>query len=185
MEVRTASNVDLKSRARVRRASQPLLSFMGTSTPKFVQSSLMIRPDRRCHKRHSVKAGAMAMFCAGPSRLADIRSMSMGEIGIAMMAAAPTKMGQIIDIGMGGLAFHYVARRKMPSAEIEDFRLDLLVAAERYFLSGLTFEIVSDRGPASHNPSPLHRGIIALRFDALSEYQHAALKKFIQNFTID
>ena len=138
--------------------------------------------ERRKHQRFGVKPGTFAILRSTSIELSKIRDMSMGEIAFAVIKSKPIKMGQVTDISRDGLAFHYIDRRAGTQSL---FKMDILFAADSFYLDRLLFKPVFDR---VETDIPLNSFTIrkcGVQFGELDQQQRSQLEYFICNHTLD
>jgi hypothetical protein len=97
--------------------------------------------ERREHKRFIAKSGTFALLRSTSIELSKIRDMGMGEIAFAVIKSKPVKMGQIVNISLDGLAFDYIEHR---DEAVQVFKLDILFAADAFYLDKLLFRTIFD-----------------------------------------
>ena len=139
--------------------------------------------DRRKHKRFMAMEGAFALIRSGPSGLAQIETMSWGEIAIAIYKSKTFLQGQIINISRSGLSFRYFPNEEQPKQTVE---LDILFADDRFYLENLPFKTISDLDVDNEFAySSLKRKLLRVQFGELDTNQMTQLDYFIQNCTMD
>jgi len=136
---------------------------------------------RRC-KRFAAASGAFAIVRPASVPVPLIKDMGMGDIAFAVYRLRPERMGQILDIAFGGLRFSYVASGV--SGANAPLVLDILSADTGFYLEGLAFETVWDRGVADDidvEHIPLHH--TGLRFEIGDPDRRRKLSLFMRQHT--
>lgn len=136
---------------------------------------------RRC-KRFAAAGGAFAILRPASVPVPVIKDMGMGDIAFAVYRLRPRRMGQIIDIGFGGLRFSYVDNGGAGASA--PLVLDILSADTGFYLEGLTFATVWDRGVADDidvECVPLHH--TGLRFEIGDADRRRKLSLFMRRHT--
>ena len=150
-----------------------------------VESGMPLRGaagERRRCKRFAVASGVFAILRPASVPVPVIKEMGMGDIAFAVYRLRPKRMGQIIDIGFGGLCFSYVDNGG-PGANTP-LVLDILSADTGFYLEGLAFETVWDRGVADDidvEHIPLHH--TGLRFEIGDPDRRRKLSLFMRQHT--
>lgn len=136
--------------------------------------------ERRGHKRFRVREGAMALVRSPESRLGPIVEKTLGDIAMAVFRVRPAKLGPIENIGEGGLSFRYT---RTEHDEIGCCALDILVAERGFHLENLAFDVVSDIC-VTEDFDPTPKGVLTVRFRALTGMQRRRLRHFLAHHTV-
>lgn len=140
-------------------------------------------PERRAHRRYTLKKGAFAMLRAHSSGLENISDMSMGEIGMAVIKSKPIKLGEIKNVSHSGLSFHYAAGRKQSRGAR---KIDIVLAENAICLKGLNFRTIADTDVDEGRPyAPIKTKQQQVQFLDLTSRQKAMLERLIQSHTDD
>jgi hypothetical protein len=133
--------------------------------------------ERREHTRFKAERGTFALLRSTSIELSKIRDMGMGEIAFAVIKSKPVKMGQIVNISMDGLAFDYIEHR---NEAVEVSKLDILFAADAFYLDKLLFQTIFDFEIVPK--LPLNTFVIrrcGIQFGELDCFQKSRLEYFL------
>lgn len=160
--------------------TNPPLPQKKAATERMRQMSLS-RPERRIHRRFSVKKGAFVVVRTGRDKIEGIQNMSMGEIALAVFKSKPNKIGQIKDMSKSGLCFEYVKSGKECG---KPRKLDILRAEGDFCLNDLDFKTISDNETAETLPyEPVRTKLSSVQFVNLTQMQKKMLEAFLNNHT--
>jgi len=110
-----------------------------------------------------------------------LKRFKVKEGAFAALMPDSNKLGQILDLGKGGLSFLYIDTGASADGSTA---LDIYVAGNRFYLSKLPVEIVSDiRVPNKIQINPIIMRRQGVQFGELTSEQTSSLNSFILQYT--
>lgn len=109
-----------------------------------------------------------------------LKRFKVKEGAFAALMPDSNKLGQILDMGKGGLAFLYIDNGEAGDGSSA---LDIFVIGEKFYLSSLPVQIVSDtRVPNKIPINPIVMRRQGVQFCELTPEQTSSLDAFMQQY---